>query len=277
MSESTPGEAFLAAFHDAHPGLTATVFGALPVVFRGAACRSSYDVLAATVPSTATSMRVLDLACGDGFLLALLAARSQEGLALCGVDMSAAELRAAHARVPSDVLLQQAKAQHLPFDLATFDYVLCHLALMLMDDADKVMHEVRRVLKPGATFAGVVGARPPPSAALAAYVEILAQHPPEGPFAKVRLGDRRFRHPEGIRELTSLDFHDIRFEDISIHHRLTPAALWQWFLSMYDLHLRSDEVRQVVEREFLHAVAKHCGPDGKVDYPETLRYFVVRA
>lgn len=278
MSVAPPsGEAFLADFHRDYPGLTADAFGSLPVVFRGTTFASSYEVLAATVPTTATPTRVLDLACGDGFLLALLAARSQQGLALCGIDMSAAELRAARARVRSDVLLRQSRAQELHFAAGTFDYVLCHLALMLMDDVDKVLHEVRRVLKPGATVAAVVGARPPPSAPLAAFVEILARHPPQGHFAEVRLGDRRFRNPEGIQELMSLVFQSVRIEHISIDRRLTPAELWRWFLNMYDLHLRSEGVRQVAEREFLQAVVTQCGPDGKLDYPETLRYVVALA
>ena len=203
------GEDFLAEFHNAHAGLTAEAFGSLPVVFRGGTFASSYEVLAATVPRTATPVRVLDLACGDGFLLALLDARSQEGLALSGIDMSAAELRAARERVPPTVVLRQSKAQALPFDDASFDHVLCHLALMLMDDVEQVLREVRRVMKRGATFAMVLGAKPPPSAAFAAYVEILARHPPDANFAHVRLGDRRFRQIDGVQDLLSTAFHRV--------------------------------------------------------------------
>lgn len=269
---ASPGEAFLADFHNARPGLTTRAFGALPVAFRGSVFGSSYEVLAAAVPATAVPIEILDLACGDGYLLALLAARSQPGLALRGVDMSASELNLARARLGLAADLREAKVQALPFPAATFDCVVCHLALMLMDDAAQVLREVRRVMKPGAAFAAVVGAPPPPSAAFAAYVEILGRHPPQGDLAEVRLGDRRLRQPDGIRAVLSLAFGSVVVEEIRMSRRLTPDALWRWFLDMYDLHLRTEADRRDIEREFMAAVAPLCGPDGKLEYPETLRY-----
>ena len=181
---SSPTEAFLIDFHGEFPGLTAKVVGAVPVFFRGREFRSSYEVLAGTVAEAAAPLAVLDLACGDGYLLAALAARSQPGLALCGVDMSRCELALARTHLPSRVALCQARSQHLSFVSASFDCVLCHLALMLMDDVEQVLREVVRVMKPGAIFAAVIGARPPPSAAFAAYVDVLARHPPQKASAR---------------------------------------------------------------------------------------------
>lgn len=271
MPTTSRTEAFLTDFHNAHPGLTAEVFGALPVVFRGSTFPSSYDVLAAVVPGSGVPIQVLDLACGDGFLLAKLAARVEPGLALSGVDMNAAELNLARTHLPPVVVLQQAKAQALPFLPETFDYVLCHLAIMLMDDIEHVMLEVRRVMKPGAVFAAIVGAPPPPSAAFTAYVDALTRHPLQGEHAGFRLGDRRFRHPDGIREVLSLAFHHVAIEEIHIPRRLTPDELWRWYLSMYDLHLRSETGQREIEREFKAAAAPLCGADGRLDCSETLR------
>lgn len=194
-------EAFLIDFHNARAGLTAKVYGTLPVVFRGIEHRSSYEILAATVPRTEAPMQVLDLGCGDGFLLSMLAARSQSGLALCGVDMSFAELNLARAHLPSTAALRQARAQVLPFAPATFDFVLSHLALMLMDDAERVPREALRVLKPGGTFAAVIGARPLRTAALTDYVDILVRHPRAPEHSEVRIGDDRFRHPDGTHAI----------------------------------------------------------------------------
>ena len=209
-------ESFLTDFHDARPGLTAKVLGALPVVFRGSEFPSSYAVLSAAVPKSGAPIQVLDLACGDGFLLSMLAARSQPGLALCGVDMNSSELKLARTHLPSTVDLRQSRAQELPFASESFDYVLSHLALMLMDDAEQVLREVRRVMKPGAIFAAIIGGSPPPSAAFEAYVEVLARHPPREEFSEIRFGDRRFRHPEGIQEILSLAFQNVLVEEIHI-------------------------------------------------------------
>jgi len=273
----SPAESFLTDFHNARPGLTAKVLGALPVVFRGTDFPSSYEVLAAVVPKFEAPIQVLDLACGDGFLLSMLASRSQPGLAVRGVDMNFAELKMARAQLPLTVDLHQSKAQELPFAPESFDYVLSHLALMLMDDAEQVLREVRRVMKPGAVFAAIVGASPPPSAALETYVEVLARHPPHGEFAQVRFGDRRFRYREGIQEILSFAFQNVLVEEIHTFRRLTPQELWSWFLNTYDLHLRSEIDRRNIEREYLALVAPHCGPDGRLEYPETMRYVSARA
>ena len=75
-------ERFLSGFHDADPGVTSRAFADLPASMAGTAYASSYECLASVVPADART--VLDLACGDGFLLSLLAARRQAGLALVG-------------------------------------------------------------------------------------------------------------------------------------------------------------------------------------------------
>ncbi len=271
-AEPSRGEVFLADFHAAHPGLTARVFGALPVVFRAQDFDSPYEVLATAVPRTAAPIHVLDLACGDGFLLSLLAARSQPGLALSGVDMSAAELKLARTRLSAAVVLCQARAQALPFAPESFDRVLSHLALMLMDDVEQVLRELHRMLKPGGMLAVVVGAVPPPSVAFSSCVEVLARHPPQEAFSGMRFGDRRFWHVDGIHELLSPTFRHVLVEEIQVSRRLTPEQLWDWLFGMYDIHLRGEADQRAIESEYLAALAPHCAADGRLDHLETLRY-----
>ncbi|MDO9218289.1 MAG: methyltransferase domain-containing protein, partial [Lacisediminimonas sp.] len=81
------------------------------MTFRGQRYASSYEILASVVPSTSQSIEVLDLACGDGFLLALLASRAQPHLSLSGVDLSAGELAVAAQRLGHSIPLIQARAQ----------------------------------------------------------------------------------------------------------------------------------------------------------------------
>ena len=270
-------ESFLTEFHNARPGLTSKAFGALPVLFREHEFPSSYEVLSAVVPRGAATIDVLDLACGDGYLLSLLASRSQPGLTLSGVDMSSSELSVARARLPTNITLRQAKAKHLPFRSGSFDYVLCHMALMLMDDAECVLREIHHVLKPDAAFAAIVGAAPPPSPAFTAYVETLSRYPRQAHLSEVRFGDRRFRSAEGIAEILSPAFVDVVVEDIHITRRLKPDDLWRRFLDMYDLYLLTEVDRRTVAREYLSAVGPLCPADGMLEYRETLRYVSARA
>ena len=96
----TRTETYLTAFHDANPGVTSRAFEALPVTCGERRFASTCESLISTLPAaSAQPLTVLDLACGDGHLLALLyASRPASRLALIGVDLSAGELAAARAR-----------------------------------------------------------------------------------------------------------------------------------------------------------------------------------
>lgn len=271
-------EQFLADFHNANAGLTARAFGALPVERNRQFFASSYACLAQGVATGTQAFTVLDLACGDGLLLSLLADRHQAGLSLIGIDLSHAELSAAAARrLGPGVALHQAMAQRLPLPDASVDCVLCHLALMLMDEVEEAMAEVRRVLKRGAVFSAVVGTRPPPSAAFDVYVSLLAEFPRRAEFQSLRFGDPRVRTPEGIAELLGGSFKDVRIEDLLIQRRCTPAALWSWFCDMYDLHLVSPEDRSDMQRRYIATLTPLCGPDDKLAHVERLRQITATA
>src|SRR5512134_1405062 len=119
-------------FHRQRPGATAAVMARAQ-----SPAGSSYDRLARVVPVTATPQTVLDLACGDGYLLDLLRRRRQPGLRWLGIDRSAAELQAARRRL-GPAALCQARAQQLPLADASIDGILCHLGLMLLLPLDPV-------------------------------------------------------------------------------------------------------------------------------------------
>ena len=89
---------------------------------------------------------VLDLACGDGELLAEL---RQEGFDVFGLDGSrvrAEELRKRFANV------QQALPEAVPLPSAAFDAVVARKCLGTTMDLDATLREVLRLLKPGGLF-----------------------------------------------------------------------------------------------------------------------------
>ncbi|MFW6098091.1 MAG: class I SAM-dependent methyltransferase [Chloroflexota bacterium] len=95
--------------------------------------------------------QVCDLACGEGYLARALAAR---GAHVTGIDLSKRLL--AHARRQSP----EANIAYLRDDArtlasvadASFDVVICNMALMDIPDLDATMKTVHRILKAGGTF-----------------------------------------------------------------------------------------------------------------------------
>lgn len=94
--------------------------------------------------------RVLDLGCGDGFLTARIQAM---GCDVLGVDSSTAQVEAARkAGIPSQVLAAEA----LAFD-GEFDAVFSNATLHWVKEADRVIANVWRALKPGGRFVAELG------------------------------------------------------------------------------------------------------------------------
>lgn len=91
---------------------------------------------------------ILDVGCGTGLLLRQLEATVETGR-LVGVDVTAAMLERAAARVGPSVRLIRADAAALPLRSGTFDAVVSSSALHHWPRPAEVLLEIRRVLRPG--------------------------------------------------------------------------------------------------------------------------------
>lgn len=90
---------------------------------------------------------VLDVGCGSG---ALGAALRDRGALVSGFDLSPAMVALARQRLGDEVDLVVADlAERLPYEDASFDVVLCSLALHYLKDWVGPLRELRRVLRPG--------------------------------------------------------------------------------------------------------------------------------
>ena len=176
----TERESFLRRFHGARPGLTPSM---LDVRGAGATRGDSYARLIAAVPRGA---RVLDLGCGDAYLVSRLGPRA------VGVDL------APSCGDVGGVALVAGRAQALPFATGAFEACVCHLAFMLFDDVEHVVAELRRVIVPGGLFAAILGGGPTADDRDGdAFHRFLAIASPRGGG----FGDRRARSEPGWREL----------------------------------------------------------------------------
>ena len=102
--------------------------------------------------------RVLDLCCGTGDVVFHLL-RTDPTLRVTGIDFCAPMLDGARARAPKEARGQatflEGDVMALPFDDAQFDGATMGFSLRNVVDIDQVLHEVRRVLKPGARFVNI--------------------------------------------------------------------------------------------------------------------------
>ena len=89
--------------------------------------------------------KVLDVACGTGDMVLLLAER---GAAVTGVDISEEMLAIASLKVKGERLMV-ADAEHLPFEDNSFDAVTCAFGVRNFVHLEKGLNEMLRVLKPG--------------------------------------------------------------------------------------------------------------------------------
>jgi O-antigen biosynthesis protein len=103
------------------------------------------------VAQLAEGRRVLDAACGTGYGSAILAAAG--AAAVTAVDRSEEALAAARAAAPEGVRHQRADLAELPLEDGAFDLVVCFEAIEHVDDQDRVLDELVRVLAPGGLLA----------------------------------------------------------------------------------------------------------------------------
>jgi SAM-dependent methyltransferase len=94
--------------------------------------------------------RVLDVGCGGGSV-AKAVKRERPDLEVFGCDISESALRIAGAS-PDGVDFRLATAERLLFEDGTFDYVWIFDVLEHVEDPERVLREVARVLKPGGGF-----------------------------------------------------------------------------------------------------------------------------
>ncbi len=110
----------------------------------------SFDVL-----GVEPGMRSLDVGCGTGEDVLVMADRAQPKGSAIGVDLSVTMIEEARRRHRHrrDVGFLTADAALLPFDNAIFDACRCERTLQHMADPDAAVAEMARVLRPGGRVA----------------------------------------------------------------------------------------------------------------------------
>lgn len=101
---------------------------------------------------------VLDLGCGDGQFLSLLAEHCER---VFGADRSAVALGRARRRSPAAQLVQVGEDHRLPLDDNCVERVWCVDTIEHVVDTQTFLSEARRVLVPGGRMLAATPAHPP--------------------------------------------------------------------------------------------------------------------
>lgn len=283
---TTAEESFLRAFHAEHPAATSRSLAR----GRDTAGRSSYRILSDLV---AGHRRVLDLGCGDGFLLEQVAEAGgtpagdpeaaagsvgddpAAGRELAGVDLSPDDLALARRRPAlAGATLLEARAQDLPFPGDHFDACVSHMALMLMNDVDRVAAELARVLAPGGLLALALGGGAAGGEAYELFSALTRPVVDAAPDTQriPRLGDRRTRDRAGLDAiLTPAGFAPVGWETVRIDLSGPLEDVWVTLSALYDLGPLSQEATDALRETFTAGAASLALQDGTIPCAMNMR------
>lgn len=255
--------------------MTPPVFGA----YRTRDGLNSYEILAESVGPRGAGA-VLDLACGDGFLLRFVLPKLGRDATAFAVDMVPSEIERAKrdCRDPRARFLCET-AQDLSVPAGSIDLVLCHMALMLMLPIEPVLDQVRRVLKPGGRLAAVVGGpRPPdsPSAEIGRTIGRFLKESFPG-MAAPRTGDERFGGLDGLKDLfgPARGFSaDLEVRDFEIELKGGVEDVWDFYKDMYLVGMLPRASKAALRAE-MEKTLKRLFPDGRMLIPWPMRRFAV--
>jgi len=255
---------FLQKFHADQPGVSPRTFAH----GRLATGQNSYALLAEAWSPTEENLRILDLACGDGFLMELIRRRHRVPIDLVGVDLSPAELARARARLGLEADLRLGAAQHLALPGGSVDHAVCHMALMLMDPVEPVIAAVASVLKPGGTFTAIVNHLRVESPALITFARLVQKFTERDGLAPLVIGDPRTRTVEGLEAVfgaASDLFETPEITEMLLDLGGSAENVHAVLMGFYPPWRLSAACREDLSREMLAEFSAQADEDGRVD------------
>jgi len=124
-------------------------------------------------------MRVADLGCGVGTMTKMIGEFVGPQGYVVGMDASAAQIAEAQSRLPSDatnISFVEASATGTGWPDESFDLVYCRFLLLHLQEPERALAEMRRLLKPGGVLVcedgDLTSAGSEPASALGAFAEL---------------------------------------------------------------------------------------------------------
>ncbi len=235
---------------------------------------NSYDILAKTLPQqiklqNSKNITIVDLACGDGFLIHSIFKytnnninNKNNNLKIFGFDMSDSELNVAINNIKDPrVHFQNSKANSLPLANQSIDYILCHMAFMLMLPIEPVVAEISRILKPTGSFSAVIGRYDLKTIYTdiikQVYTPILSKYPKLREF---KSGDPRVATLSGLQSLFTkeLGFNKVeQLTPIDLNIITDAEGVWNLSKDMYDFWILSHLEKEDLKTNLINVCKKY--------------------
>ncbi|PPQ27339.1 class I SAM-dependent methyltransferase [Rhodopila globiformis] len=137
----------------AHEDVVADQFGPRAKAYVESAVHAQGEDLAAleTIVAQAAPAHALDLGTGGGHVAYLLARHARKVTACdLSAEMLAAVAATARGRGLANIETAEARAERLPFEAGTFDFIACRFSAHHWQDFEGGVRQARRVIKAGA-------------------------------------------------------------------------------------------------------------------------------
>jgi ubiquinone/menaquinone biosynthesis C-methylase UbiE len=215
---------------------------------------------------TAPTDRVLDVACGPGFLTMAFARAAARADGLDATDAFLAHARAeAESRGLRNVEFRSGDAENLPFDDGGFDVVACRAAFHHFEHPERVLAEMKRVAKPGARML---------------IADMLTDEDPAK--AEFHNATERLCDPSHVRALPAAEFTQL-FEDAGLQIVLRPTFVMDNDFDEWLSHggPSPEAARQILERMEASIANDLSGQrvrreDGKLRFTYNVAVFLLR-
>lgn len=257
-----PIEIFLNAFHTEVASATPRPFRRL----KTSTAHTSYEWLAERVNELSPGT-LLELGCGEGELLCLL-----EGHATCtGIDLVEAQLVRAHQRVPDSVTLLHGNARALPCEDNSFDVVVSHMSLMLMQPIAQVLQEVRRVLKPSGSMMCMVGEDNYGEGPGLIYLEHVLDVFKVNQVEACRYRDRELK-AGWVQVLKNHHFEVVEDYCVEVSGLGSAAQLVEHFMLMYDVFRLPAMAQALLSARCQASFEELANAQGQIPFSFTMRF-----
>jgi ubiquinone/menaquinone biosynthesis C-methylase UbiE len=241
-------ENHLVEAHAREPRMTPEAFAG----FRTQEGLNSYEILAAELPLPPRDLTVIDLACGDGHLIPYLLPRLGSASKIVGVDISLEGLEIARKEIrDSRVGFALGRAQQMPVENASVDFVLCHMAFMLMSPVEEVLAEIHRVLKPGGKFSAVISGGE--TEGFYKHIRRLC-----GLFVQAHLP--RFHESRS----SQIEVSKFQVRPFKLRYYVSPEGVWDYLRNMYFIPMMPEPAQRELKDELMALARDYQDESGKI-------------
>ena len=243
---------------------------------------NSYELLARSVDlMNERNVTLIDLACGNGYLIQYLLPKLGNKAHILGIDISNVELEAAKATYKDPrVIFHCSKAQSLPIENNSVDLILCHMAFMLMVPIEPVISEISRVLKSQGRFSAII--RGPDMHGLFGDIQQLVFQFIDTRYPKVRevkSGDQRVFSQEGLKQLFK---PKLGFKKIEEHFKFelqintTPEDVWDSLMKdMYFTGMLPEKEKNQLKEKLVSFLKNKTNSSEKISFGFPMQKFTI--